>query len=308
MKSLRRIAVAVMVGALASSAVADAPMIFCSGWRCGDPGPRSYSYHVDAVSYPMMEFRVGTNDVYTPNYHNVLIPPGWNFAVEEEPMSHCCDTCGDHTPHGQISPGPCYCLTLGSVHWWTDNPDEAVEVFTFGFDHFWPPEDVGWELTCYRENPEPEFYYFEPFWDAPLGVDHGPLHGPCWSDEYCWLNSHCGSDGYCFFHDCDLESGWCLPLPLACPETWDPVCGCDEETYANACEAARSGMSVDYVGKCEGFCPEDVNDTGQVNIDDLFQVLSAWGVCVNCVEDINQDGVVDIDDVFAVLAAWGPCL
>lgn len=54
-------------------------------------------------------------------------------------------------------------------------------------------------------------------------------------------------------------------------------------------------------------CLADVNGDQNVDIDDLFQVLSAWGSCDECPEDINDDGIVDIDDVFEVLAAWGPC-
>jgi hypothetical protein len=54
-------------------------------------------------------------------------------------------------------------------------------------------------------------------------------------------------------------------------------------------------------------CPEDVNDDGFVDIDDLFALLNVWGLCDDCVEDIDGDGVVDIDDLFAVLNAWGPC-
>ncbi|UCD75654.1 MAG: hypothetical protein JSV91_01810, partial [Phycisphaerales bacterium] len=54
-------------------------------------------------------------------------------------------------------------------------------------------------------------------------------------------------------------------------------------------------------------CPADVNDDEVVDIDDLFQVLGAWGPCDACPEDINDSGVVDIDDIFAVLGAWGPC-
>lgn len=54
-------------------------------------------------------------------------------------------------------------------------------------------------------------------------------------------------------------------------------------------------------------CPEDTNGDNEVNIDDLFQVLGAWGVCDDCPEDVNEDGLVDIDDVFAVLGGWGPC-
>lgn len=75
-----------------------------------------------------------------------------------------------------------------------------------------------------------------------------------------------------------------------------------------------SDMELDeYAGAAYFFevvlndCPADVNADEEVNIDDLFQVLSAWGPCYQCPEDINEDAVVDIDDVFAVLAAWGPC-
>lgn len=65
------------------------------------------------------------------------------------------------------------------------------------------------------------------------------------------------------------------------------------------------------IGACEyqimDTCPADVNDDETVDIDDLFQVLGAWGQCNDCPEDINEDGQVDIDDVFAVLSDWGPC-
>ncbi|UCD75479.1 MAG: carboxypeptidase regulatory-like domain-containing protein [Phycisphaerales bacterium] len=54
-------------------------------------------------------------------------------------------------------------------------------------------------------------------------------------------------------------------------------------------------------------CPADVNNDDVVDIDDLFQVLGAWGTCEDCPEDINDDGLVDIDDLFEVLGAWGPC-
>lgn len=57
----------------------------------------------------------------------------------------------------------------------------------------------------------------------------------------------------------------------------------------------------------DGPCPADVNEDLVVNIDDLFQVLSAWGPCDDCPEDINEDQVVDIDDAFEVLSDWGPC-
>jgi hypothetical protein len=33
-------------------------------------------------------------------------------------------------------------------------------------------------------------------------------------------------------------------MPQGCPDVWQPVCGCDEVTYGNACEAEAVGMNV----------------------------------------------------------------
>jgi hypothetical protein len=167
---------------LAASATADAPLVFCLGDGCGSAGPRDYTYFIDAASYPMMEFSVGTMDPDVTDYRNVLIPEGWSFAVEEPGMNHAC---GFFTEHGDISPGPCYSATTARARWWTEHPDFAVELFVFGFDHRWTPEDVGWELTCRREGQPPEWFYFDEAWDAPVGTGFGPVHGP-WTppDEF----------------------------------------------------------------------------------------------------------------------------
>ncbi len=46
--------------------------------------------------------------------------------------------------------------------------------------------------------------------------------------------------------------GSCVPSPGVCPDTWDPVCGCDGETYANDCERLRAGVAKDHHGACSG--------------------------------------------------------
>jgi len=35
-----------------------------------------------------------------------------------------------------------------------------------------------------------------------------------------------------------------------CAEAFNPVCGCDGQTYANACEAANANVGVEYLGAC----------------------------------------------------------
>ncbi len=54
-------------------------------------------------------------------------------------------------------------------------------------------------------------------------------------------------------------------------------------------------------------CLGDVNSDRVVNIDDIFQILGAWGPCYDCLEDINDDSTVNIDDIFTILGLWGPC-
>lgn len=201
-----------------SVAIADAPLVYCNGTACGGDGPRRYAYPVDAASFPMIEFRVGTNDLDLENYTDILIPDGWSFAVEAEPMSHMC---GVSTPHGKGSPGPCRSLTLGSVHWWVDDPHLAVESFIFGYDHPGSSEDVGWTLRTRREGSPPTYYTMKVVWDSTVGTGYGPLHGPTLESE--GLVGDLNNDGLVSSGDLDIVRGhWGESVEPGNPLQGDP--------------------------------------------------------------------------------------
>ncbi len=70
----------------------------------------------------------------------------------------------------------------------------------------------------------------------------------------CIVNSDCPlPDQFCSRSAGDCNgSGSCEVRPGVCLENFDPVCGCDGNTYSNACFAASNGVNVDFEGECEG--------------------------------------------------------
>jgi hypothetical protein len=81
--------------------------------------------------------------------------------------------------------------------------------------------------------------------DAQNGELCGGLRGVrCDEGLYCAysLEARCGATD---------QSGVCTRKPDACIQLYRPVCGCDGQTYGNACSAAQAGVSVKSKGPCE---------------------------------------------------------
>jgi subtilisin-like proprotein convertase family protein len=57
-------------------------------------------------------------------------------------------------------------------------------------------------------------------------------------------------------------------------------------------------------------CPEDIDDSGFVDADDIFAFLNIWfagppgGTCTGCTADWDGDGTITADDIFAYLNDW----
>lgn len=46
--------------------------------------------------------------------------------------------------------------------------------------------------------------------------------------------------------------GTCEKKPDACTQNFNPVCGCDGQTYPNDCDRKMKGAQLDHEGECKG--------------------------------------------------------
>lgn len=90
--------------------------------------------------------------------------------------------------------------------------------------------------------------------------------GPCKSGNSCTVGiDGCGKGEFCKSIKVGIcgGEGTCTAKPDGCLAVWNPVCGCDGQTYGNDCNADMAGVVISYDGECKtktdcggaGACP-----------------------------------------------------
>ena len=100
---------------------------------------------------------------------------------------------------------------------------------------------------------------------------HAP--GFCATNAECVGNQYCHFDGGCAATGAKM--GRCTARPSACNDIYAPVCGCDDKTYGNSCDAHAKGVNVKSNGACGAAC-KAINDAYRA------EVAKAKSCCAMC--------------------------
>jgi hypothetical protein len=93
----------------------------------------------------------------------------------------------------------------------------------------------------------------KPCGDGTCDPEAGESADTCAEDcNACTTNQDCLRGEWCSLEIGECKgSGTCEIRPTQCPKLLAPVCGCDDQTYNNACFAAEAGVNVALMGACK---------------------------------------------------------
>ena len=70
----------------------------------------------------------------------------------------------------------------------------------------------------------------------------------CKAGQFCYIANGCKVTG--------AKMGDCKARPNICNSLYSPVCGCDNKTYGNICEAHTKGINAAHKGTCKTSCED----------------------------------------------------
>jgi hypothetical protein len=131
----------------------------------------------------------------------------------------------------------------------------------------------------------------------------------------CCFGEVCSSELY--EYECSTTGGDWLGSDGTCVDCLGPQGACcyEEDCVATGYEgecAAGGGLWLGGGSDCDDCavdCPGDANGDGQVSVDDLLAIITAWGqTCDGCPEDLDESGNIGVDDLLLVIGNWQvPC-
>jgi hypothetical protein len=100
--------------------------------------------------------------------------------------------------------------------------------------------------------------YTHLFLGLVLALAIGLAPAPAEAQTSCTRDNQCAANEFCEFAagTCPKKNsgatGTCVVKPEACTQQFDPVCGCDNQTYGNDCIRRMAGVSLKSTGECGG--------------------------------------------------------